>query len=144
MSIYWIWLQHCTSSDAVCTGFSPGPRPGTIASAIRQSWRQSLPDFYIPPIQEPKTDRQRDTKSDHSDGHFNIDVVQQIVTYNVMYHSMLVVMGIGKYISRCLIICPNLSKRYFDDTFPVLIDPVHFTPTTSTFSAVDDEKRVQG
>ena len=26
------------------------PRPGTIASAIRQSWRQSLPDFHIRPI----------------------------------------------------------------------------------------------
>ena len=108
-------------------------RPGSIASAIRQSWQQSLPDFYIPPIQEPETDQQQDTKSD---GHFNIDFVQQIVTYL----SMLVVMGINKCTSRCRIIkfCPKLFERYFDITFPVLIDPVHhvFTPTTSTFSAV--------
>ena len=73
------------------------PRPGTIASAIRQSWRQSLPDFYIPPIREPATERQRDTKSD---GHFNIDFVRQIVTDL----SMLVVMGIDlfRHYLRCL------------------------------------------
>ena len=64
-------------------------RPGSVASGIRQSWQQSLPDFYIPPIQEPETDQQQDAKSD---GHFNIDFVQQIVTYL----SMLVVMVIDK------------------------------------------------
>ena len=72
-------------------------RPGSIASAIHQSWRQSLPDFYIPPIQESETDGQRDTKSD---GHFNIDFVRQVETYL----SMLVVMGIDKCTSGCRII----------------------------------------
>ena len=109
-------------------------RHGSIASAIRQSWRQSLPDFYIPPIQEPETERQRDTKSD---GHFNIDFVQQSVTYL----SMLVVMSIDKCTSRCLIICPALFERYFDETFPVRIDPVHVSPITSTFSAVARKMR---
>ena len=45
-------------------------------------------------------------------------------------------MGIDKCTSRCLILCPKLFERYFDETFPVRIDPVHFTPTTSTVSAV--------
>ena len=72
-------------------------RPGAIASAIRQSWKKSLPDFFIPTIRDPDTDRQRATTTD---GHFNIDFVARIVSYL----SMLVVMGIDKCDSRCLII----------------------------------------
>ena len=104
-------------------------KPGTIATAIRQSWEKSLPDFFIPPIRDPVTDRQRATTTD---GHFDIEFVARVVSYL----SMLVVMGIDKCTSRCLIICPRLFERYFDETFPVQTDPVHFTPTTSTFSAV--------
>ena len=72
-------------------------RPGTIATAIRHSWTKSLPDFFIPTIRDPETDRQRATMTD---GHFNIDFVTRIV----YYRSMLVVMGIAKCDSRCLII----------------------------------------
>ena len=100
-------------------------KAGSIASAVRASWRQSLPDFYIPPMFDPDTPQQ----AHKSDGHFSIDFVNRIVTYL----SMMVVMGIDKCTSRCLIMCPQLFKRYFDETFPVERDPVHFTPLPSTF-----------
>ena len=57
-------------------------RPGSIASAIniRQSWKKSLPDFFIPTIRDPDTvhtDRQRATTTD---GHFNIDGLMDVMT----------------------------------------------------------------
>ena len=58
---------------------------GSIASAVRESWRQSLPDFYIPPMFDPDTPQ----RAPQSDGHFSMDFVNKIVTYL----SMLVVMG---------------------------------------------------
>ena len=50
---------------------------GSIASAVRASWRQSLPDFYIPPMFDPDTPQ----RAPQSDGHFSIDLVNKIVTY---------------------------------------------------------------
>ena len=35
------------------------------------------------------------------------------------YLKDLAVMGIDKCTSRCLILCPHLFERYFDETFPV-------------------------
>ena len=80
-------------------------------------------------MQEPVTDQQRATKSD---GHFNIDFVQQVVTYL----SMLVVMGIDKCTPRCLIICSNLFERYFDETYPYYL--------SLQCCGEEDVKRVQG
>ena len=94
-------------------------KPGSITSAVRASWREFLPDFYIPKMHDPDTPQQ----APKSDGHFSIGFVNSIVAYL----SMLVVMGIGKRTSRCLIICPHLFERYFDEAFPVERDPVHFT-----------------
>lgn len=76
---------------------------GSIVSTVRASWRQSLPDLNIPPMFDPDTPQ----RAPQSDGHFSIDFVIKIVTYL----SMLVVMGIDKCTSRCLIMSPNSSNN---------------------------------
>ena len=71
-------------------------KPSSIASAVRASWREFLPDFYIPKMHDPYT-LQRAPKSD---GHFSTDFVNRIGAYL----SMLVVMVIHKCTAQCLII----------------------------------------
>ena len=70
-------------------------KPGSIASAVRASWQELRPDFYIHKMHNPDTPWQ----APKSDEHFSIDFVNRIVAYL----SMLVVMGIDNCTSRCLI-----------------------------------------
>ena len=48
----------------------------------------------------------------------------------------LVVMGIGNCTSWCLILCPHLFERYFDEAFPVTTDARHFTPMPTSLTAI--------
>ena len=114
--------HHGTAPLGTCGSTSPHAGLGL------ERRRQSLPDFYIPPMFDPDTPQ----RAPQSDGHFGIGFVNKIVTYL----SMLVVMGIDKCTSRCLIMRPQHFERYLDEIFPVERDPVHFTPLPLTFSAV--------
>ena len=52
------------------------------------------------------------------------------------YLKSLAVMSIDKCTSRCLILCPHLFERYFDEIFPVLTDRRHFTLMPDSFTAI--------
>ena len=70
------------------------------------------------------------TKGLHSS--FDYHIVQRLATFL----KDLAVMGIDKCTSRCLILCPHLFERYFDETFPVTTDARHFTPMPTSFTAI--------
>ena len=59
------------------------------------------------------------------------------------YLKRLAVMGIDKCTSWCLILCPHLFERYFDETFPVLTDLRHFTPMPTSFTAIARTMRME-
>ena len=52
-------------------------------------------------------------------------------------------MGIDKCTSWCLILCPHLFEKYFDDTFPVLTDLRHFTPMPNSFTSIARTMRLE-
>ena len=104
------------------TIFSSTSGKRVIATAITAAWRKYLPNFYIPPMQDDETILASDdatstsssssqTKGLHSS--FDYHIVQRLATFL----QDLVVMGIDKCTSRCLILCPHLFERYFDETF---------------------------
>ena len=59
------------------------------------------------------------------------------------YLKSLAVMGIGKCTSRCLILCPHLFEKHFDETFPVLTDLRHFTFMPDSFTAIARTMRLE-
>ena len=111
--------MHSTMQSTI---FSTTSGKKVIATAITAAWRKYLPDFYIPPMQDDETilasDDATSTSSSASqteDLHssFAYHTVQQLATFL----QGLAVMGIDKCTSRCLILCPHLFERYFDETF---------------------------
>ena len=52
-------------------------------------------------------------------------------------------MGIDKCTSRCLILCPHLFERCFDETFPVTIDARRLTPMPTSFTAVARDMKLE-
>ena len=71
---------------------TPTNRPGSIACAIRDAWRRSLHDVFMPKIRDLEAEHQRHTQCD---GHFSIDFVQRVAAFL----RMLVVMGIDECVS---------------------------------------------
>ena len=55
----------------------------------------------------------------------------------------LAVMGVDKCTSQCLILCPHLFERYFDETFPVATDARHFPPMPTSFTAVARDMKLE-
>ena len=130
--------MHSTMQSTI---FSTSSGTKVIATAITAAWRQYLPDFYIPPMQDDETiqatgdatstsSSPSQSKGLHSS--FDYHIVQRLATFL----KDLAVMGIDKCTSRCLILCPHLFERYFDETFPVTTDARHFTPMPTSFTAI--------
>jgi len=102
-----------------------GITTGSVVTAVRKAWLRCLPadmlpnDFYYQ--EEARTKHLRPSVVDWQN-------VQQCKRFL----RKLVVMGIDKCPGRLLIVCPALFQRFYDATFPVEVDHVHFTPINKT------------
>ena len=134
--------SHTMHSTMQSTIFSKSSGDRVIATAITAAWRRYLPDFYIPFMKDDATleaeDDSRSSSSSTSSHTKGLDSSFDSYTVHKLadYLKSLAVMGIDKCTSRCLILCPHLFERYFDETFPVLTDPRHFTPMPNSFTAI--------
>ena len=98
-----------------------GLTSGSVVTAVKKAWLRCFPadmrpeDFYYQGRTEFK--------------HGNPSKLDwQRVQLCKRFLRNLVVMGIDKCPGRLLIVCPALFQKFYDATFPVEVDHVHFTP----------------
>ena len=130
--------MHRTMQSTV---YSKSTGERVIATALIAAWRGHLPDFYIQPMEDDATlGAEDDAKSRSSSSSHTKGLDKSFASYNfhlvAHYVKSLAVMGIDKFTSWCLILCPHLFEKYFDETFPVLTDLCHFTPMPDLFTAI--------
>ena len=102
----------------------------SVLGAVKKSWARYLPSAMMP------TDFYYDVETgthDHHPGHLDWGYVRLCIEFL----SSLVIMGIDKCQGRKLLLCPVLFERYYNKTFPVESDSVHFAPIRKTIEEYD-------